>query len=380
MRNQPNKALVDNPTEIVDRLPSMKETPRSSAAERRFSQEILAAFALRVFAELQVPERTSRLAVRSLLDASLLGMETHGIEALRMYVDHLTGGGLKAKAEPLRVLESGGFDLWDMRSGFGLASGRIIMEHAISRAKESGIYLASIRNTNHIGACGVYGKIAADAGLIGMVSQQTLPAFAPWGGKEARVGASPFALVAPVKDMFPFYLDCSMAAVTRAKIKACRLAGVPLEEGLALDADGNPTADPEAAWFGQLMPIGRYKGVGLAMAFEILSAVLSGNQFADTIPSIVNEPHKSADSSVFMMAIDPQKVASEVDFPGRIREYVEYVESSPAKDHSDPPRYPGRREGEIWADRTRNGIPVTPDGLGGFETIAEELGVRPLGG
>ncbi|WP_428940302.1 Ldh family oxidoreductase [Fontivita pretiosa] len=350
----------------------------ASSDSIRVRPEAFSAFAVAVFTKLGVPQSVAQLAARSMLDASLLGVDTHGIESMEMYVNHLLGGGLKADREPVLLGGSKVFERWDMRSGFGLASARILMQHAIQRAGEHGLYLATVRNTNHVGACGVYGKIAADQGYIGMISQQSFPCLAPWGGREIRLGSSPFAFVAPVQGMFPFYFDCHMAMMTRAQVKAHRLAKKPLPEGVAMDKDGNPTTDPEAAWFGQLMPIGKHKGVGLAMVFEILSAILSGNRFSNDIPSIVNEPNKSADSSFFIMAIDPGTVAPQGEFARRMREYVEYIESSPPLDPNNPPRYPGRREGQLWEQRSRDGIPVSPEGRAKFDAIVRKVNVKPL--
>lgn len=350
---------------------------KEAAQAVRIPESTLDTFERDVFEKLGVPAETARLAVRSLLDASLLGVDTHGVEALDMYVDHLRGGGLDPKPELKLLVERDGLALWDMQQGFGLAGGRKIMAHAIERAKTSGgLHLATCRHTNHIGACGVYGKMAADEGLIAMVGQQTGAAFAPWGGSEKRVGASPTAFVAPVADAFPFYYDASFAMITGARMKAHRRAGTPLPEGVAMDKDGNPTTDPQKAWGGQAMPIGGYKGVGLAMVFEILHGVLSGNVLSCDIPSIVSHPERTASSSLFMLVIDPGFIMPRGDFAEAMRRYVDYVESSPARNPADPPRYPGRREGEHWRDRSRNGIPVRPDALARFDRIASSVGLE----
>ena len=349
---------------------STLETPQ------RISPERFEAFAQAALQMLGVKERIAGLAIRSMLDASLMGIETHGVEALEMYVNHLHAGGLKPDREPVRVSGKGTVEQWDMRSGFGLASARTLMDRAIEQAQENGLYFASVRRTNHIGACGVYGKMAADNGLIGIVSQQTLPILSPSGGKAPKIGSSPFAFVAPVAGMFPFYFDCQMASMTRARVKAHRLAKTPLPEGAAMDSEGNLTTDPEAAWFGQLMPIGNHKGVGFAMVFEILSAILAGNEFSSHIPSIVNEPDKSADSSIFILTLAPQVIES--DFPSRMKEYVDYIESSPPIDPDYPPRYPGRREGECWQDRSENGIPLSEAGISKFENISTRLEIARI--
>lgn len=341
----------------------------------RISEATLDAFERTVFEKLGVPTDTARLAVRSLLDASLIGVDTHGVEALDMYVEHLRAGGLDPTPEPKLINEHGSLGLWDMQQGFGLAGGRKIMAHAIKRAQENGIYFATCRNTNHIGACGVYGKMAADQGLIAMVGQQTAAAFAPWGGKEKRVGASPLALVAPVANGFPFYYDASFAMITGAIMKQHLRAETPLPEGVAMDKDGTPTTDAKKAWGGQVMPIGRHKGVGLAMVCEILHCILSGNVFSSDIPSIVSHPDKPAGSSIFMLVIAPNVIMPPDEFAERMKQYVEYVESSSARDAADPPRYPGRREGENWRDRQENGIPIKADALERFDRIADTLGL-----
>ena len=346
----------------------------------RIRESVLEQFATDVFTRLDVARPTAELAVRSLLDASLMGIDSHGIGALAMYVNHIRGGGLDASVEPVRLAGRDAAELWDMRHGFGLAGARKLMSRAIEGARKCGTCLLTCRNANHLGACGVYGKLAADQGLIAMVAQQSRAALSPWGGRDVRIGASPLALVAPVAGAFPFYFDASMAAITRGRIKAHMRAGRPLPEGSAMDAEGSPTTDAREAWVGQLMPIGRHKGPGLAMALEVLSGVLSGNRLAAEIPSIVDNPDQSAGSSVFMTVIDPEALSPAGEFADRMRQYVEYVESSAARDPADLPRYPGRREGENWQDRKLNGIVLSDEALERLRTVAQALDMPALEG
>ena len=342
----------------------------------RIAESALEAFVVEVFTRLKVAAHVAALAARSLLDASLMGVDSHGIEALDMYVTHLKNGGLSPNTEPSQITGHGGADLWDMGHGMGLAGARTVMEHAIRVAQSNSIHMATCRNANHLGACGVYAKMAADAGMIGIVSQQTLASLSPWGGRDVRVGASPVAFAAPVDNGFPFLFDAGMAAITRHQVKACRQKGQPLPKGVALDARGEPTQDPDEAWDGQLMPIGGHKGVGLAMAMEILSCILSGNRLSTDIASIVDHAEESAGSGIVVMAIDPAAVMPMDDFGKRMREYVDYVESSTPRDPADPPRYPGRREGEHWRNRKQEGIPVSAEALQRFGEIAISLSVR----
>ena len=228
----------------------------------RFSAEALDGFIRAVFEKLRVPSDTAGLAARTLIEASLMGVDTHGVEALDMYVDHLRAGGLDPKPEPVMLREQGALALWDMQDGFGLAGARRIMEHAMRRAPEHGVHFVTCRRTNHIGACGVYARMAADKGLIAMVSQETRATFAPVGGRAPRVGTSPFGFAAPVAGGFPFVYDASFAVMTRSAMKAYLRAGKPLPDGVATDAEGEPTVDAVRAWTGQIMAIGLHRAWG----------------------------------------------------------------------------------------------------------------------
>ena len=344
----------------------------------RIPESTLDAFLREVFVRLKTPPETAALAARSLMDASLMGIDTHGVEALDMYFEHLRQGGLDPRPTPELLREKGGLGLWDMRHGIGLSGARTIMAHAVARAREYGTYLAVCRRTNHLGACGVYAKMAADEGLIAQVSQQTRSLFAPPGGVEPRVGASPVAFAAPVAGGFPFLFDVTLAVMTHAQIKAHLRAGTPLPPGVALDKDGRPTLDPKAAWEGQVLPIGAHKGFGLAASFEVLHAVLSGNVLSGEIPSIVSTPAKSAGTSIFMLVIDPDALGTKGDFARRMAEYVAYIESSPARAAAAPPRYPGRRAGITWTERKARGIPIRPDAFERIDRIAKVVQIAPL--
>lgn len=348
--------------------------------DARVSEAAAEAFIREVFVRLKAAPETAALAARSLVEASLLGIDTHGVEALDMYFEHLRQGGLDARSAPQLLREKGGLGLWDMQHGVGLSGSRTIMSHAISRAREHGTYLAACRRTNHLGACGVYAKMAADEGLVAQVSQQTRSLFAPPGATEPRVGASPVAFAAPVAGAFPFLFDVTLAVMTHAQIKAHLRAGKALPPGVALDKEGRPTLDPKAAWEGQVLPIGAHKGFGLAMAFEIMHMALSGNVLSGEIPSIVTTPSKSAGSSIFMLVVDPDAIGTKGDFARGMAEYVKYVESSPARDASAPPRYPGRRAGQTWAERRAKGIPVRADAMERLDRIAQVLGMERVRG
>ena len=121
----------------------------------RVQESVLEAFLRSLFATLGLAAADAAMASRSLVEASLMGFDSHGVEALDLYYNQLRVGGIATDAEPVLLREGGGLGLWDMQHGEGLVCGRKVMAAVVPRAREHGIYMATCRRTNHIGACGV---------------------------------------------------------------------------------------------------------------------------------------------------------------------------------------------------------------------------------
>ena len=178
-----------------------------SDSPRRFTEQELHTFAARVFERLGVPAEAASQCARSLCDASMLGIDSHGIESLDMYAQHLLAGGMDPAARPQCVHEHGGLSQWDMCNGPGLSGARMLMRHAIEQARTYGLAAVTCRRTNHFGACGVYALMAAEQGMIGLASMQTRAMFAPPGGAHKRIGQSPLALAALPESISPVSVE-----------------------------------------------------------------------------------------------------------------------------------------------------------------------------
>src|SRR6202158_2863425 len=164
------------------------------------------------------------------------------------------------------------------------------MAPAMARAREFGVGLVSARNSTHFGMAACYTLQALEAGFISFVFTNASRAMPPWGGREAFLGTSPFAAAAPAGNEVPFDLDMSPAVAARGKIRRAARRGEAIPLGYALDAQGRPTTDPNAALEGGVMqPIGGPKGSGLSMLMDVLCGVITGagcagdvgNQFLD---------------------------------------------------------------------------------------------------
>ena len=138
------------------------------------------------------------------------------------------------------------------------------LQVGIKMSTETGMAYIGCNNSNHFGALAPYALKACEAGLIMLAGTNASTTMAPWGGKEVRIGNNPFCVAAPSSKNFHFILDMAMSVAARGKIRAAKKEGVPIPEGWAVDANGNPTTDPVEALAGFLMPFGAHKGSGMS--------------------------------------------------------------------------------------------------------------------
>ena len=161
------------------------------------------------------------------------------------------------------------------------------MEIAIEKAKETGIGLVGIHDSNHFGATGYYTDMAIMDGMVGIAIANTEPAVAPLGGKEPIIGTNPIAIGMPSNRNY-VSVDMATSASARGKLIEAVRKGEKIPENVALDAEGNPTIDPEAALKGSILPFGAHKGYALAFMIELLAGPLVGASFGKEVTGTAN--------------------------------------------------------------------------------------------
>ena len=222
------------------------------------------------------------LVAESLIQAEMRGTDTHGLPYLKLLVERVDA---RMVALPTRVTvlkEEGATVLLDGGNGIGQVAGWTAMETSIRKAREFGIGLTLVRNTNNLGFLAFYTLHAAAQGFVGMTMANANAAISPWGGAEAFFGTNPLSIAVPGEGT-PIALDMSSSVVARGKIRKAHRQGEPIPLGWALDESGTPTTDPSAALKGTLLPIGGPKGYGLALMVDVLAGMLSGAAFGQAI-------------------------------------------------------------------------------------------------
>jgi LDH2 family malate/lactate/ureidoglycolate dehydrogenase len=219
---------------------------------------------------------------------------------------------------------------------------------------------------------------ALDAGFISLVFSNASPAMPPWGARTALLGTNPFAAGVPAGRQPPFLLDMSPAVAARGKIRRAERRGETIPLGYALDGEGRPTTDPTAALGGVVLPIGGYKGSGLAMLMDIFGGVISGAAFGGEVGDQYKAFDRPQDVGHFFLAMKPDLFVPEDDYRARMDTLIERVRACPTAEGSDEVLIPGEPERRYEEARRRSGIPYSAAEIAALQKEAAKAGVAAL--
>jgi ureidoglycolate dehydrogenase (NAD+) len=320
-----------------------------------------------------VPAEDAKTVADALVQTSLWGIDSHGILRLTHYLTRLSNGSIVADAMPV-VTRSGPVTAqMDGRDGLGIAHAVRAMEVAIGMAREAGIGIVGVGNSSHCGAMGLYTRAAARQGFIGIGMTHASSIVVPHGGRQRYFGTNPISFAFAREGGEPVCLDMATSQVAWNKILNARIEGQALEPGLAVDAAGEPTTDPQAAE--AAIPLGGptygYKGYGLALAIELLCGPLNGMTFGPRVTGMYDELEKPRRIGHFLMALDPRRFAGGAMLEATVDEMVADLKTR------GEILFPG--EPELREERVRRaeGIPVEPVACADMLAWSERLRVSP---
>jgi L-2-hydroxycarboxylate dehydrogenase (NAD+) len=311
----------------------------------------------------------------AITEAHLRGVETHGLRRLRPYVARIRSGGVDGKAKP-QIEARHSLLMVDGRNGIGHYVATLAAQAASDAARASGIAIALVRNSNHLGFTGYYATLIAAQGQIGIVTSNGQVCVAPAGATQPLLSNNPFAIAAPLASPDAFLeLDLATSVTSRANIVEAARTGTALPPGLAQDAGGNPTRDPTQALAGSLLAFGGAKGFGLLVALEALTGVLAGGAFADQVSSKEASPDAPEGTAHTIIAIDLATALGKDAYTQRLDELVRRLAGLPVNPAAEPIRYPGERRWALRRERLRDGVPLSQAEIADATKLAKELGV-----
>ena len=323
-----------------------------------------------------------------MLETDLRGVDSHGISMLPTYDREFRAGRLNMTPTFTVVREGPAFALVDADASLGHPVSAYAMNLAVDKCLASGVAVVSVYNSHHFGAAGCYARIAADRGVIGMVTSGTrgvslVPTFAA----EPVMGTNPLAFAAPARRNAPFQLDMATTTVAAGKVKVYKLNHKPVPAGWVVDGDGRAvTAESQA--FGHVFErpeggitplggtreLGGHKGYGLAVMVHILGGTLAGASFSP----LRNRTQRDSDPhniGHFFMAIDPGAFRDDGEFEADLDDVIDVLHGAKRADPEQPVLVAGDPERLIRAERLEQGVPVPDDLMEQLRGVVERAGV-----
>ncbi|MBV9170719.1 MAG: Ldh family oxidoreductase [Chloroflexi bacterium] len=342
--------------------------------EQRVEARALLELVTAIFRGCGMEQPDADLLADSLIEADLRGVHSHGVLRVPEYVDKLTVGGVDPRGRPFVARDSGACLVVDGGNSMGQIGTNFAMQCVLQRAATVGIAAAAIRGSNHCGALAYFAMQALAQDMIGLVTTNALPTMAPWGGADRLLGINPLSLAIPAGTEYPIVYDAAFSGSAHGKLRVYQQKGLPLPQGWALDAEGRPTTVPAAAIEGLLLPIGGFKGAGLAMIMGILSSMLSGASYGTELGDMKHGPQPGQDGH-FVLAIRVAAFEEVARFKQRVDAAIRQIHACRLAPGVDRIFAPGEKEFLTRQTYREAGIPLARQTLVGVREAADRLGL-----
>lgn len=303
------------------------------------------------------PEKSALMATIH-IDSTLAGISSHGINRVPLFIEYVEKGIVKVNAKLEKVAGMGSMERWEGNFGPGSINATKCTQRAIELAKENGMGLVALRNTNHWMRGGTYGQQAADAGCMSIMFTNTQPNMPPWGGKYSRIGNNPFVVSIP-RSKGHVILDMALSQFAFGKINEYRLRGEKMPFAAGWDDEDTLSDDPEKILMKERgLPIGYWKGSALSMVLDMLSTLLSaGNSTSE----ISKGAYETGISQVFF-CIDP-KVFRDGELQEKLLDEIIAFTKDVAPMHpGNQIYYPGERSFQKRVKNSKEGVHID-DGI-----------------
>jgi (2R)-3-sulfolactate dehydrogenase (NADP+) len=300
----------------------------------------------------------------ALVYADARGLVSHGVARVPQYATHLANGRADGSAEPAIARAKGGAVLIDANCGLAFPACALAVGEAIRRAREFGVALSGVTNSHHFGAAAYHLEPVGAAGMVGLAIGNSPSAMAVPGGRRPLLGTNPIAAVFPRGGAPALLIDLSLTEAARGKVMVAAKEGRAIPLGWALDRNGNPTTDPEAALEGSMLPMGGTKGAMLALVVELLVTSLTGAAFGFEASSFfVDEGNRPRLGQGFLV-IDPDALGGTEIYRARCEMLITEMTKDPGV------RLPGQRRRALAAEAEAAGVELSDSIVAQLQRLA----------
>ena len=353
---------------------------KSVTAPERVSIAQLERFVAQAFEAVGIAQPQARIIAELMVRADVQGSEGHGVFRLPQYIRRIRGGAVNLNPDIRVVREAAGMALVDGDNGMGHLVMRFATQTAIEKAKTAGIAWVGVKWSNHAGPASLYASMPLEHDMIGLYlavgNANHLP---PWGGIDMLLSTNPIAVAVPAGAEAPVVLDMATTVAAYGKVKTKAQRGEMMPEGWMIDRQGKPLLDPRRSSEGFLLPIGGYKGYGLALVIGLLAGTLNGAAMGKDVVDFNADDTTPTNTGHAIVAINVEAFQPVAEFKQEVDTLVRDLRSSRTLPGVERIRLPGEGSHAARADRLAHGVPLPAALHAALDTLAAQLGITPVG-
>lgn len=327
----------------------------------------------------QVPAADAKRVAQLMIQSDMVGADGHGIFRLPAYIKRIRAGGINLNPNIRIEREQGATALINGDNALGHLVMNRAVEVAIEKVKQHSVCWVGSHFGNHSGAASVYVRKLAEQGYIGIyMAVGNANHMAPWGGIDLLLSTNPIAIAVPAGDHPTVLLDIATTVAAYGKVKVAAQKGESIPDTWMIDKKGQPITDPQKSSEGSLLPIGGYKGYGLAVMIGLLAGTLNNAAVGkDTID--FNAHHDLiTNTGQTIIAVDPSAFGDREQFVQRVITLVNDLKASSKLPGVNQIRVPGDGAAKVMAERSKQGIPISPELQEALNQCAKECGISVL--
>jgi L-2-hydroxycarboxylate dehydrogenase (NAD+) len=327
----------------------------------------------------KVPAADANIIANLMVQSDLVGADGHGIFRLPAYLKRIRASGVNLNPNIHIEREQGATALINGDNALGHLVMNRAVDLAIEKVKQHSVCWIGSHYGNHSGAASVYVRKLAEQGYIGIyMAVGNANHMAPWGGIDLLLSTNPIAIAVPAGDDPIVLLDIATTVAAYGKVKVAAQKGESIPDDWMIDRQGKPITDPKRSAEGSLLPIGGYKGYGLAVMIGLLAGALNNAAVGKGTIDFNAHHDLITNTGQTIIAVDPSAFGDKEEFVKRVIALVNDLKNSSTLPGVKEIRVPGEGAAKKMAERMASGIPVAPELLEALNTCAKECGIAPL--
>ena len=327
----------------------------------------------------KVPASDADIIASLMMQSDLAGADGHGIFRLPAYLKRIRAGGVNLHPNIHIEREQGATALINGDNALGHLVMNRAVDLAIEKVKQHSVCWIGSHYGNHSGAASVYVRKLAEQGYIGIyMAVGNANHMAPWGGIDLLLSTNPIAIAVPAGDGPTVLLDIATTVAAYGKVKVAAQKGESIPDDWMIDRQGKPITDPKKSAEGSLLPIGGYKGYGLAVMIGLLAGALNNAAVGKGTIDFNAHHDLVTNTGQTIIAVDPSAFGNTEEFINRVIALVNDLKNSSTLPGVKEIRVPGEGAAKTRAERMKKGIPVSPELLEALNTCAQECGIPAL--